>query len=61
MGEEFEFSFKLNHPLTEEDWDKLMDTELEQCTEVVFHTKKGKEVVFIKKGELDGNSRCIQP
>lgn len=44
-------SFKLNHPLTEEDWNKLMDTELEQCTEVVFHTKKDKEVVFIKKGE----------
>ena len=25
MGEEFEFSFQLNHPLTEEDWAKITD------------------------------------
>ena len=56
MGEEFEFSFQLNHPLTEEDWNKLMDTELERTTEITFHTPKGKEIVFVKKGDTNDSN-----
>lgn len=55
MGEEFEFSFQLNHPLTEEDWNKITDAELEHTDEIIFHTPKGKEVVFVKK-ELANDS-----
>lgn len=47
---EFKCSLELHHPLTEEEWDMLTDAELERTTEITFHTPKGKEIVFVKKG-----------
>jgi len=55
MDFEYECPFQLNHPLTEEDWNKITDAELEHTDEIIFHTPKGKEVVFVKK-ELANDS-----
>ena len=53
---DFECSLEFHHPLTEEEWDMLTDAELERTTEITFHTPKGKEIVFVKKGDTNDSN-----
>ena len=48
-----EFEFKLHTPLTEEDWDKIRDSEHENTRFVTFQTPQGKQVKYIKMDVLD--------
>ena len=41
-------SVTLNNPLTEEDWDKIYDVDMDNTNSVTFQTKHGKEVEFVK-------------
>lgn len=41
-------TFTLNSPLTEEEWDLIEDVDFEHTNRIMFHTKNGKEVVFVK-------------
>ena len=43
-----EFTIQLKRPLTEEEMDIIQDSEMEHTNSITFHTKKGKEVKFIK-------------
>ena len=49
MSDEYEFT--LNSPFTDEDWDKITDTEFENTDRVTFRTKSGKTVEFAKVSE----------
>lgn len=51
MSDNFEFT--LHSPLTEEDWNKLSDAELENTMSVTFQTPQGRQVRFIKCEVLD--------
>lgn len=44
-----EITFTLHSPLTEEEWDMITDVDLDHTLEITFHTKHGKEVVFVKR------------
>lgn len=44
-----EMTFILHNPLTEEEWDMIADVDLDHTSEITFHTKHGKEVVFVKR------------
>lgn len=44
-----EMTFTLHTPLTEEEWDMITDVDLDHTPEITFHTKHGKEVVFVKR------------
>lgn len=44
-----EMTFTLHNPLTEEEWDMIADVDLDHTPEITFHTKHGKEVVFVKR------------
>ena len=44
-----EMTFTLNSPLTEEEWDMIADVDFDHTSEITFHTKHGKEVVFVKR------------
>ena len=44
-----EFSFTLNSPITEEQWDMITDVDFDHTNEIMFRTKHGKEVEFVKK------------
>lgn len=46
MGDSFELT--LNSPITDEDWDKIMDVEFENTKSITFRTKSGKTVEFAK-------------
>lgn len=43
-----EITITLNSPITEEQFDALMDVNMENTPRVVFHTKNGKEVEYVK-------------
>ena len=43
-----EFSIELHNPLTSEEWAMICDYELDNTTEITFHTPKGKDVKFVK-------------
>ena len=43
-----EFTFTLDNPLTEEQWDMITDVEFESTESVWFHTKHGKDIEFAK-------------
>jgi hypothetical protein len=43
----------LNNPLSESDWDKISDVELEKTEHIWFKTPSGKRVDFIKGDVLD--------
>lgn len=43
----------LNNPLSESDWDKICDVELEKTKHIWFETPSGKRVDFIKADVLD--------
>lgn len=48
-----EFEFTLHSPLTKEDWNKLIDAELEKTMSVTFQTPSGRQVKYIKCEVLD--------
>lgn len=48
-----EFEFTLHSPLTKEDWNKLLDAELENTMSVTFQTPQGRQVRYIKCDVLD--------
>ena len=52
------FSFTLNNPLSEEDWDYINDVDFDRTDEITFHTKHGKEVTFIKKSAQPEIIQC---
>lgn len=43
-----ELTFELHSPITDEEWDLISDTEFEHTNSIVFITKKGNEVEFVK-------------
>lgn len=43
-----EFTFKLNNPITEEEWDLITDVDLDNTPSVMFHTKHDKDVEYVK-------------
>lgn len=43
-----EFTLKLNYPLTEEEWDLILDADLDNTPSMMFHTKHGKDVEYVK-------------
>ncbi len=43
----------LNNPLSESDWDKICDVELEKTKHIWFETPSGKRVDFIRADILD--------
>ena len=43
-----ELSFTLSSPITEEQWDIISDVDFDNTNEIIFHTKHGKEVKFVK-------------
>lgn len=51
MSDSFEFT--LHSPLTKEDWDKILDVELEKTKCVTFQTPKGIQVRYVKCDVLD--------
>ena len=51
MNDSIEFT--LHSPLTEEDWNKLLDVELEKTTSITFQTPQGRQVKYIKCEVLD--------
>ena len=46
--EEYSCSFTLNHPLTQDDLDKLLDVDMDNIPSVKFQTEHGKEVEYVK-------------
>ena len=51
MSDSFEFT--LHSPLTQEDWNKLTDAELENTMSITFQTPQGRQVKYIKCEVLD--------
>ena len=47
------FTLHLNNPLTEEDWDKLTDAELEHTERIWYSTPSGKRVEFINANVIN--------
>lgn len=43
-----EITLELHSPITEEEWDTIADVDLDNTPRVVFHTKHGKDVEFVK-------------
>ena len=46
--EKISHGFTLNHPMTKEDWDKIIDADMDNIPSVTFTTKHGKEVEYMK-------------
>ena len=51
MSDSFEFS--LHSPLSRDDWNKLLDAELDNTKSVTFQTPQGRQVRYIKCEVLD--------
>ena len=43
-----EMTFTLHNPLTEEERDIIEDVDFDHTNSITFHTKHGKDVVFVK-------------
>lgn len=43
-----EITLELHSPITEEEWDIIADVDLDNTLSVMFHTKHGKDVEFVK-------------
>lgn len=41
-------ALSLNSPITEEQWDIITDVDLDNTPSVIFQTKHGKEVEYVK-------------
>lgn len=48
-----EETITLDNPLTDEQWDMIADVDFDNTEEVTFHTKNGKDVVFVKQDAFD--------
>lgn len=48
-----EITLTLNSPITDEQFDALTDVDMENTPRIVFHTKNGKEVEYIKPVRCD--------
>ena len=51
MNDSFELA--LSNPLTQEDWDKLTDVELENTQEIWFETPSGKRKEFVPMSVIE--------
>lgn len=47
------FEFNLHSPLTQEDWNKILDEEYENTTSVTLKTPQGRRVRYVKLEVLD--------
>lgn len=47
------FEFNLHSPLSQEDWNKILDEEYENTTSVTFQTPQGRRVRYVKLDVLD--------
>lgn len=47
------FTLHLNSPLTEDDWNKIRDAELESTERIWYSTPSGRKVDFINANVLD--------
>ena len=45
----FEGTLELNSPITEEQWDTIVDVDFDNTDRIWFTTKHGKEVEFVKQ------------
>ena len=56
-----EFTFKLSHPITDEEWNLITDAELERTNDIEFTTPSGKKVLFqkVKHGRWEPLVRTI--
>lgn len=43
-----ELKLELHSPITEEEWDLITDVDLDRTPSVMFHTKHGKDVEYVK-------------
>lgn len=60
-----EITLTLNNPLTDEQWDKITDVDFDHTDRIMFHTKHGKDVEFVKSRagrwiEDSGNIACSE-
>lgn len=53
-----ETTLTLNSPLTDEDWDLIMDTDFDHTNTIWFNTKNGKTVTFVKVTKCKD---CVYP
>lgn len=59
-----EMTLTLDSPITEEQWDMILDVDFENTQSITFHTKYGKEVEFVKRKRgnwiptTDGRYKC---
>ena len=44
-----QLTLTLNSPITEEQWDDITDVDFDHTDRIMFHTKHGKEVKFVKR------------
>lgn len=51
-----EITLQLNSPLTDEQWDTIMDVDFDHTDRITFHTKHGKEVEFVKSKPIKTNA-----
>ena len=47
------FEFNLHSPLTQEDWNKILDAEYENTTSITLRTPQGRRVRYVKFEVLD--------
>ena len=47
------FTLHLNSSLTEDDWNKIRDAELEHTERIWYSTPSGRKVAFINENVLD--------
>lgn len=43
-----DLALELHSPMTEEEWDIITDVDLDHTPSVIFHTKHGKDVEYVK-------------
>lgn len=53
-----ETTLTLNSPITEEQWDTMTDVDFRRTNEIIFITKHGKEVKFVKASAQTEVIRC---
>lgn len=53
-----EITFKLNSPMTQEDWNLLADAEFEHSDSITFTTPSGNEVEFKKVKKEENKMKC---
>ena len=56
-----DITLTLNNPLSEEDWDKITDVDMEHTSRVWFNTKNGKKVEFVKPKQGKWINKGFEP